>query len=408
MSRKKKYRSIWPAAIGAAALSLCLTVALGSQKTCTYTITDGTDTTVHTSAAEDIDTVLQEAGIILGENDLVSATGGSTRGQIVIQRSQDVAIQYGGDHLSASTYGSTVGELLEQLNLDLGPGDTVTSEGAPLSIDAETYDGMSLEITRTTTETQTASVSVPYETVTYLDPSLEEGTTVVETVGQEGTNQLTLCLTYVNGELTDTSVTATRVVSAPVNEVVLVGSKATCTESEDAVAVYEEPEEEEAETEPVTETSAETSTETVKETASEPVSTSTSVSAPEPEPEPEPETETVTSSYSSSSGNTITTSSGTVLSYSKVLSMTATAYTGGGTTATGTQARYGAIAVDPSVIPYGTKLYIVTEDGSWVYGEATAEDCGGAIKGNIIDLYFDSYSTCIQFGRRACTVYVLD
>jgi 3D (Asp-Asp-Asp) domain-containing protein/uncharacterized protein YabE (DUF348 family) len=397
MSRKKKYRSIWPAAIGAAALSLCLTVALGSHKTCTYTITDGTDTTVHTSAAEDIDTVLQEAGIILGEKDLVSATGGSTRGQIVIQRNQDVAIEYGGDHLSASTYGSTVGELLDQLNLDLGPSDTVTSEGDPLSIDAETYDGMTLEITRTTTETQTATVSVPYETVTYLDPSLEEGTTVVETVGQDGTNQLTLCLTYVNGELTDTAVTATRVVSAPVNEVVLVGSKATCTEKEDAVTIYEEPEEEE-ETEPVTET--------VAETVSESVSSSTPVSEPDPEPEPEPET--VSSSYNSSSGNTITTSSGTVLSYSKVLSMTATAYTGGGTTATGTQARYGAIAVDPSVIPYGTKLYIVTEDGSWVYGEATAEDCGGAIKGNIIDLYFDSYSTCIQFGRRACTVYVLD
>jgi 3D (Asp-Asp-Asp) domain-containing protein/uncharacterized protein YabE (DUF348 family) len=393
MSRKKKYRSIWPAAIGAAALSLCLTVALGSQKTCTYTITDGTDTTVHTSAAEDIDTVLQEAGIILGEKDLVSATGGSTRGQIVIQRNQDVAIEYGGSHLSASTYGSTVGELLDQLNLDLGPSDTVTSEGDPLSIDAETYDGMSLEITRTTTETQTATVSVPYETLTYLDPSLEEGTTVVETVGQEGTNQLTLSLTYVNGELTDTTVTATRVVSAPVNEVVLVGSNATCTENEDALTIYEEPEEEE-ETEPVTET----------ESVTETVSTSAPASTPEPEPEPE----TVSSSYNASSGNTITTSSGNVLSYSKVLSMTATAYTGGGTTATGTQARYGAIAVDPSVIPYGTKLYIVTEDGNWVYGEATAEDCGGAIKGNIIDLYFDSYSTCIQFGRRACTVYVLD
>jgi 3D (Asp-Asp-Asp) domain-containing protein/uncharacterized protein YabE (DUF348 family) len=402
MSRKKKYRSIWPAAIGAAALSLCLTVALGSQKTCTYTITDGADTTVHTTTAEDIDTVLQEAGIILGEKDLVSATGGSTRGQIVIQRNQDVSIQYGGSHLSASTYGSTVGELLDQLDLDLNPGDTITSDGDALSIDAETYDGMSLEISKTTTETQTATVSVPYETITYLDPSLEEGTTVVETVGQDGTNRLTLSLTYVNGELTDTTVTSTRVVTAPVNEVVLVGSKATCTEKEDAVTIYEEPEEEEPETEPVTETASETSTETPKETVSESVSASVS------EPEPEPETETVSNSYSGSSGNTITTSSGEVLSYSKVLSVTATAYTGGGTTATGTQARYGAIAVDPSVIPYGTKLYIVTEDGSWVYGEATAEDCGGAIKGNIIDLYFDSYATCIQFGRRACTVYVLD
>lgn len=97
-----------------------------------------------------------------------------------------------------------------------------------------------------------------------------------------------------------------------------------------------------------------------------------------------------------------------MLTYSKALSVTATAYTGGGITATGTNARYGAIAVDPSVIPYGTRMYIVSDDGKYIYGYATAEDCGGAIKGNKIDLYFDSYDTCIQFGRRSCTVYILD
>ncbi len=97
-----------------------------------------------------------------------------------------------------------------------------------------------------------------------------------------------------------------------------------------------------------------------------------------------------------------------MLSYSSTISVEATAYTGGGTTATGTSARYGAIAVDCSVIPYGTRMYIVSDDGNWIYGVATAEDCGGAIKGNIIDLYFDDYSTCIQFGRRSCTVYILD
>ena len=60
------------------------------------------------------------------------------------------------------------------------------------------------------------------------------------------------------------------------------------------------------------------------------------------------------------------------------------------------------------MIPYGTKMYIVSDDGKWIYGVATAEDCGGAINGYIIDLYFDDYDTCIQFGRRNCTVYVLE
>lgn len=107
----------------------------------------------------------------------------------------------------------------------------------------------------------------------------------------------------------------------------------------------------------------------------------------------------------------LTTASGKTLPYAKVLTCTATAYTterqAWKITATGTTARQGAIAVDPSVIPYGTKMYIVSADGSITYGVATAEDCGGAIKGNKIDLFFDSYDECIRFGRRPCTVYIL-
>jgi 3D (Asp-Asp-Asp) domain-containing protein len=103
------------------------------------------------------------------------------------------------------------------------------------------------------------------------------------------------------------------------------------------------------------------------------------------------------------SGNTIAGHS-----YSKKLTMTATAYTGGTKTATGTTPRYGEVAVDPSVIPLGSKLYIECSDGSIVYGVAYAEDTGGAIKGNIVDLYYNSRSECIQFGRRSVTVYILN
>lgn len=109
---------------------------------------------------------------------------------------------------------------------------------------------------------------------------------------------------------------------------------------------------------------------------------------------------------------TLTTLSGQTLSYSKVLTCTATAYTterqAWKITATGTTARIGAIAVDPRVIPYGTKMFIVSSDGSITYGIATAEDCGGAIKGSKIDLFFNTYEECIQFGRRSCSVYVLN
>ena len=77
-------------------------------------------------------------------------------------------------------------------------------------------------------------------------------------------------------------------------------------------------------------------------------------------------------------------------------------------TALGTLCRVGAIAVDPTVIPYGTEMFIVSNDGKFIYGYAVAEDCGSSIKGNRIDLYYDSVEECNRFGIRDCTVYFLN
>ena len=94
--------------------------------------------------------------------------------------------------------------------------------------------------------------------------------------------------------------------------------------------------------------------------------------------------------------------------YADVLTMEATAYypldcggDGYGITATGIPATYGVAAVDPYVIPLGTRLYIPG------YGEAIAADTGGAIVGYRIDLCMESYDECMQFGRRNVTVYIL-
>ncbi len=108
----------------------------------------------------------------------------------------------------------------------------------------------------------------------------------------------------------------------------------------------------------------------------------------------------------------LVTPEGQILSYTHAEQFRAVAYTSWvadttGTTATGTVARVGAIAVDPTVIPYGTKMYIVTNDGAYIYGVATAEDCGGGIKGHIIDLFFNTLEECYAFGSRQCTVYFL-
>ncbi len=115
------------------------------------------------------------------------------------------------------------------------------------------------------------------------------------------------------------------------------------------------------------------------------------------------------------------TKKGDDFSYSKVITCNATAYDlsfqscgkrpgdrGYGITASGTYAKYGTVAVDPRVIPLGTRMYIESADGSFVYGYCVAEDTGGAIKGNKVDLFFNSYSECMQFGRRNVNVYILD
>lgn len=378
---------------------------------CRYTIIDGENIIEITSSAASTEAVLEEAGLSLGAGDRFTTEGGSTRRSINIARCQNITVNNAGEALSATVYGGTVGDLLDQLAISLGSGDTLTVDGAAVSTLDPTYDGMSLSIAHSNEKTQVTTAAIPYETVSYLDPTLPVGETKVQVAGVEGKNQITTQLDYENGQLVSTQVVSTKLLSAPVDEVILVGSKETCQESEAAVEVSQEPTQAPTPASELLSASekAEAKSEDAPVSTPEPTPAPTPEPTPEPEPEPTPEPEPEPEPEEDAvSGNTITTSDGQVLSYSSTISVEATAYTGGGTTATGTSARYGAIAVDPSVIPYGTRMYIVSDDGNWIYGVATAEDCGGAIKGNIIDLYFDDYSTCIQFGRRSCTVYILD
>jgi len=103
--------------------------------------------------------------------------------------------------------------------------------------------------------------------------------------------------------------------------------------------------------------------------------------------------------------HTVLTDSGRLV-YTKALNVTATGYTPydtgcNGITATGTTAEYGVVAVDPSYIALGTELFIPG------YGYAVAEDTGGAIKGNRIDLCYSTTEEAFSWGVRNVTVYIL-
>ncbi len=87
----------------------------------------------------------------------------------------------------------------------------------------------------------------------------------------------------------------------------------------------------------------------------------------------------------------------------------ATAYTGDPATASGRKPMPGHIAVDPKEFPYGTELYVVSADGSYVYGYCIAADTGGFVKmGNTdIDLYMANKDMCYDWGNREVIIYVL-
>ncbi len=89
--------------------------------------------------------------------------------------------------------------------------------------------------------------------------------------------------------------------------------------------------------------------------------------------------------------------------FDRAVEVAATGYTHtGNRTYTGVYPEVGTVAVDPRVIPLGTKLYV---EG---YGYAKAEDIGSAIKGQRIDLFFDTKKDALSWGRRRTKVYVLE
>ena len=88
----------------------------------------------------------------------------------------------------------------------------------------------------------------------------------------------------------------------------------------------------------------------------------------------------------------------------KEMKVRATAYCNDPITSTGKKPRpYHTLAVDPKVIPYGTRIYIPEFNKVFI-----AEDCGGAIKGNRIDIYMNNEYECRQWGVRNITIIILN
>ncbi len=320
----------------------------------TYLINDGGRVMIHSTYATDPAAILTEAGLTLGKDDTFTTEPGAGMPEITVQRKQLISVIYGSKTTTVISYGETVESLLNRLHLQLDQ-DVVLSE----PLDAFTYDGMVLTVSKSAVTEQTYTERVPFETRYCYDPSLPEGQEVILTAGVEGQMLCTVRVEYRNGEEVSRTLLSQDLIQQPVDAVIAIG---TYTDNKDQTDMPTDP-------------------------------------------PAKPGKPTI-------ADGVIITPDGEVLTYTNAMQMVATAYNNADPgctiwTATGTLCRVGAIAVDPSVIPYGTRMYIVTNDGRYVYGIAVAEDCGGSIKGNRVDLYFDTVQECINFGIRNCTVYFL-
>ena len=389
-SSKKNEFLFRTAAILLPLISIVLLLSQTAFAQNTYVITDGERIVIHTSSATDPAEVLDEAGLTLGSDDTYTTQGGDGVSEITVRRNLTILIDNCGKELTLEASAGTVKALLEQLDIMPDENSTVS-----VALDAPLYDGMEITITRTILSTETYTKAIPYETTYYEDDTLPIGTQAVISEGRNGEMICTAEVTYRNGVETNRNVTKQILSRQATPRIIAIGtadpladidfSQFDVSDSNDTVAEEYPPEQ------------------TTPEEESEPE---------DEDPVEENEPADVEIDYPIIGENTITTASGEVLTYTHTMTVEATAYTKTDAgcddwTATGTLARYGAIAVDPSVIPYGTRMYIVSWDGSVVYGYATAEDCGGAINGARVDLYYDTYEECIQFGRRDCIIYFL-
>lgn len=295
---------------------------------------------LYDTAADTVGEFLKEEQITIGELDKINYsldTPIEKNMEIKIDRAFYVNIAINGDEPFPYL---TNDSTVWQVIVKLGKErscEFVVSEGENSL--AKLRPDMAINLVSVKEEEHQKTEDIPFETNTVENPNLYEGTQNVISEGQNGSKSVTVKETYVSGKLEKSENIKEEIIKEPVTKVIEIGTKA----------------------KPVT----------------------------------------------------ITTEKGT-FEVAKELYVKTTAYTastactgkgpgdrGFGITASGMRAAVGVVAVDPSVIPLGTKLYI---EG---YGYAVAGDTGSAIKNNKIDLYFNTDAECRRYGVRNTKVYVL-
>lgn len=308
---------------------------------------------------------------------------------LTLKETFDVSIQTSDGTLTIRTAPCTVGELLEANGISVGSDDIVTPD-----VDDWLSESSQITVTRVSFSTVTETEDVPFSVEVEYDSQLLKGEQEIAQYGENGEKSIEYRVEEHDGEEVAREVVKEEEVKPPVNCIVKQG-----------IRIAQNKQEEQA-------VSAESQT------------TASNQTLPSSQPETESSGELSTAGRSQvwsvpagidddTENKVITAGDGSSYEYTAVIDVTATAYhrveDGGEITASGTVTQYGTIAVDPRVIPLGSRLYVVSDGGdqSWSYGPGLAEDTGGLIKGAKIDLFFMTGDEANDFGIRPAKVYIL-
>ena len=312
--------------------------------------------TVETVFAGTVKELIANQGVTLSDElfSSVDVNAVVTNNMIVkIVKSFDVKINVDGEEKTVKTISETVADLLKEQNITLDSDDEVTP-----ALDTVLTLDMVVDVLRVEYVTRDAEETVDFEVETVRSSAMANGTKKVTQNGETGLKTVTYKDKVVNGEIQSSEVIGEKITKKPVNKVITVGTLGTSSSKLGNNKI-------EKNGKPISEI-------------------------------PLPDKFTIDE-------NNVPTS------YKYTITGRGAAYCiPGGITSTGKPVKPGYIAVNPKQIPYGTEMWIVSNDGV-VYGYAIAADTGGFAKKGYytVDLYMNTVDQCYAWGSRYVTIYIL-
>lgn len=328
-------------------------------------VVDDNGDVVELKTMEDtVDDILKKYNIELGPHDEIEPSKDTKlekNNKIKIKRATAALVMADNNIKTVYLTEGTVEDVLKKADVAIDDDDIVN-----YSLDTPISPGLFVVVNRIEKEIVTKKTTIPFKEVVKDNAKLEEGKKKVVQEGEEGEIEKKIMVVYKDGEEISRKLVEENTVKEAKNRIIEKGTMK---------KVVEKP------------------TKTIM-VASRGGSRSSNVSNKN------------VSNKSSSNSNKNGGSKDKPSNKSTAKTFTATAYTHtGNNTATGVSPKQGMIAVDPSVIPLRTKVYIEFDGMEHLNGYYTAMDTGGSIKGNKIDVFLDTKNQCRKFGVRKVKIY---